>query len=93
MLNSWLTSLLLVVILVVSQAIYAGHDPLHHENGSLDCEICLYAASAGSALASSEVIVHFLPASPVRAIANIDQAIPLLRADLYQSRAPPLFLY
>jgi len=91
MFSDCLLRLALVATLVFAQAVSAGHDGVHGKNRLADCQICLHASAAGTALPSLET-APFLP--PSAAVPQWHCAVsapcrPFPRS--HRARAPPVF--
>ncbi len=82
--------LALVVALVFAQAVSAGHDGRHEKSRLADCQICLHASTAGTALPAMEAAPIPVPpvASPQWHPAASSPCRSFLRS--HPARAPPL---
>jgi hypothetical protein len=89
--SHWITRLVLVAALVISQALFAGHSLAHTNGDAPDCQICLQATNGVAALHSAE---RAPLASTGTNQPDFRRANPVLLAafnNAHPSRAPPAF--
>jgi hypothetical protein len=85
----WLTRFSLLAVLVLSQALYAGHSVSHLNGDHPSCDICLQASSAGAALVSTDSAPP-LPTCAVPTLAcHTLSAASATFPDSDPARAPP----
>ena len=57
--NSFLTRICLLAVLVISQAVYAGHAVAHEDGSQQNCQICLHSSAGALSLPSKETSLSF----------------------------------
>ena len=89
--SRWLKRFSLLAVLVLSQALYAGHAAYHVSGEQVDCQICLQASSGGAALVSTDS----RPALAVCAAAAVScHTLPTSTSSFpatHPARAPPSY--
>jgi hypothetical protein len=87
----WIKRFSLLAVLVLSQALYAGHAVSHISGDQADCQICLQASSGGAALVSTEFepLLPFHGAPP--AVSRFTPAAIVSFPNSHPTRAPPFF--
>jgi hypothetical protein len=89
--SRWLKRFSLLALLVLSQALYAGHAAYHLSGEQVDCQICLQASSGGAALVSAESgPVPAVCAAPAVECRTLPTATVLFPTS-HPTRAPPYF--
>lgn len=87
--SHWITRLVLVAALVISQALFAGHSLAHANGDAPDCQICMQATNGVAALDSAErgPLVVACTTQPDASRAN-PVFLPVI-ANTHPARAPP----
>lgn len=87
--SHWITRLVLVAALVISQALFAGHSLAHANGDAPDCQICMQASNGVAALSSAEhgPLAVACTAEPGARHANI--VYPSVCPNTHPPRAPP----
>ncbi|MEZ5571485.1 MAG: hypothetical protein R3E64_05620 [Halioglobus sp.] len=87
--SHWITRLLLVAALVLSQALFAGHSLAHANGDQPHCQICLQASSSGAALTSAEFGPLLTPCTAEPAFTQCTPVTLLVISTDHPARAPP----
>jgi hypothetical protein len=89
--SHWLKRFSLLAVLVLSQALYAGHATSHISGDRVDCQICLQASGGSAVLVSGESRL-LMPVCAAPAVSC--HTLPAATASFptsHPTRAPPSY--
>ena len=90
--TAYLTRACLIVVLLFSQAIYAGHAMAHDGGNQLDCELCLHTSTGTDALPRVEIPATFsVPCGPTLFARYNTVPVVFAFPKSHPGRAPPFF--